>query len=273
MKLIPKFAAIGAAILVASAPASAIVTSWDYSVSSLFTAATYTGSGGTLQTLPSASLTWGVPNPAGNGQQSSLVIGNSPAIGTVDTYLGSSPPASPPYLGFSTSLTHNNNVINGGSTSLLTAILTNTVALDPLIPDNPAMPGMIIPFSIAFTETPNVAPCAANSPPGNPCNDIFVLTGGLLNQTFDYDDGTGLSTYFVNIFPTTGGVLSILSDSACAAAGQASGCLGFTTVEGQSTTLAFGFTISTQPLNVPEPGILALLGVGLLGLFSLRRRQ
>ena len=135
------------------------------------------------------------------------------------------------------------------------------------------MPGMIIPFSIAFTETSNAIPCAADSPPGNPCNDIFVLTGGLLNQTFDYDDGSGLSTYFVNIFPTTGGVLSILDDSACLAANQLAGCLGFTTVEGQNTTLAFGFTISTEPLQIPEPGILALLGLGLIGLFSLRRRQ
>ena len=272
MKLIPKFAALGAAILVASAPASAIVTSWDYSVTSLFTAATYTGSGGTLQTLPSSSLTWGVPNQVG-GQQSSLVIGNSPALGVVNTYQGVSPPALPPYLGFSTSLTHNNNVITGGSTSLLSAVLTNTVALDPLIPDNPAMPGMVIPFSIAFTETTNATPCAADSPPGNPCNDIFVLTGGLLNQTFDYNDGTGWSTYYVNIFPTIGDVLSKLSDAACTAAGQASGCIGFTTVEGLNTTLEFAFTISTQPLDVPEPGVLALLGAGLIGLFSLRRRQ
>ena len=273
MKLISKFAAIGSVLLMASAPASAIVTSWDYSVTSLFTAATYDGSGGTLATLPSTSLTWGIPHVSGNGQQSSLVIGNSPAVGVVDTYLGLSPPATAPYLGFSTSLTHNNNVINSGSSSLLSAILTNTVALDPLIPDNPSMPGMVIPFSIAFTETPNATPCDANSPPGNPCNDIFVLTGGLLNQTFDYDDGSGLSTYFVNIFPTTGGVLSILQDSACEAAGQAAGCLGFTTIEGQNTTLAFGFTISTQELQIPEPGVLALLGLGLIGVFSLRRRQ
>jgi len=273
MKLISKFAAIGSAILMASAPASAIVTSWDYSVTSLFTAATYSGSGGATSTLPATSLTWGVPHVSGNGEQSSLVIGNSPATGSVDTYLGGSPPASPPFLGYSTSLTHNNRIINAGSTSLLSAVLTNTVVLDPLVPNDPAMSGMIIPFSIAFTETSNAVPCAADSPDGNPCNDIFVLTSGLLNQTFDYDDGSGLSTYFVNIFPTTGGVLSILQDSACDAAGQDAGCLGFTTVEGEATTLAFGFTISTEPLQIPEPGILGLLGVGLIGMFSLRRRQ
>ena len=100
-----------------------------------------------------------------------------------------------------------------------------------------------------------------------------MLTSGLLNSSFDYDDGTGLSTYYVNIFPTTGGVLSVLENSACAAAGQANGCIGFSTPEGQSTTLAFGSTISTEPLQVPEPGMLALLGLGMMGLFVWRRRQ
>lgn len=268
MKLISRVAAIGSALLMVSAPASAIVTSWDYSVSSLFTAATYSGTGGTTATLPTASLTWGIPTTAKG--QSSLDVGNSPATGSIDTYLGSSPPATSPYLAFSTSLTHHNNTISGGSKSLTSAVLTNWVTLDPLVPDNAAMPDMIVPFSISFTETTNAAPCAATS--RTPCNDIFVLKGGFLNQSFDYDDGSGLSTYFVNIFPTSGGVLSVLQDTACRAAGEAAGCFGFTTPEGDSTTLAFGFTISTKKLDVPEPGVLALMGIGLLGLFSLRRR-
>jgi hypothetical protein len=274
MKTQSKIAGLGTALLLASSSASAIVTTWDYTVASIFTSATYVGSGGTTSALPTTALTWGIPSNPGN-LQSSLVVGGSPALGSVDTYLGAAPPTVPPYLGLSTSLTHNNNVISGGSTSLSSAVLTNTVTLDPLLPDNPALPPQIVPFSISFTETSNATPCAATSPPGNPCNDIFVLTGGLLNFSFDYDagDGDGLTTYFVNIFPTTGGVLSTLSNSACAAAGAPNGCIGFTTPEGQSTTLAFGFTISTRPLQVPEPGILALFGIGLVSSLLWRRRR
>ena len=270
MKRLAKFCGIGISLLLASSSASAIVTNWDYTITSLFTAATYNGPGGTNPGSGVDALSWGTSTGSG---QSSLVIGDSPATGNVSTYQGIGVPNSPPFLGLSTSLTHNNNPITG--TSLLSAVLTNTVTLNPTSPDNLALPFQLFPFNIAFVETPNGAPCAANSPANNPCNDIFVLTGGLLNSSFDYDalDGDGLMTYFVNIFPVTGGVLGILQNSACIAAGQAPGCIGFTTEEGESTRLAFGFTISANPLQVPEPGIFALLGIALLGLGATRRRK
>jgi len=267
MKLVSKFAGIAAALLMVSAPASATVTTWDYSVTSLFTFATYTGAGSGAINPGVGSLSWGTDIGSG---QSSLVVGNSPAIGQVDTYLGLVPPAVPPYLGFSTSLTHNNNPITGNS--LTSAVLSNEIILDPFVPNNPSLAPFSYMFNISFTETPNSAPCDVSGSP-TPCNDIFVLNAGLLNSSFDYDDGTGISTYFVNIFPTTGGVLSVLEDSACLAAGVAVNCIGFTTPEGQNTTLAFGFTISTEPLQIPEPGMLALLGLGLMGVFVWRRRH
>lgn len=268
MKLLSKLTGIGAALLLASSSASAIVTNWNFSVTSLFTDASYVNGSGTDPGAGVGTLSWGTSTGSG---QSSLAVGNSPASGNVTTYLGLVPPATLPYLGFSTSLTHTNNPITGSSLS--TAVLTNRVTLDPTVPNNDALPVQLFPFDIAFTETPNSGTCAATSP--TPCNDIFVLTGGLLNSSFSYDalDGDGLRQYFVNIFPTTGGVLGVLETTACIAAGKAAGCIGFTTPEGQATRLAFGFTISTQPLQVPEPGILALFGIGLMGLFGWRRRQ
>lgn len=267
MKLFAQCTAIGAALLLASSPASAVVSSWDFSVSSLFTAATYNGPGGTNPGSGVTALLWGTSTGSG---QSSLSIGNNPALGTVDTYLGVTPPQALPFLGLSTSLTHSNNPITGSS--LTSALLTNTVTLTPTGSGGSSVQS--VPFNIAFTETPNSGTCAVAGSP-TPCNDIFVLTGGLLNFNFAYDDDLDgiFDTYFVNIFPTTGGVLSTLENTACAAAGVANGCIGFSTPENGATTLAFGFTISTNPLQVPEPGILALFGIGLMGLFAARRRR
>lgn len=266
MKAVSKFAGIAAALMMVSTSASAIVTTWDYSVTTLFTFATYTGGGGGAIPGGTTSQSWGISTGSG---QSSLVVVNSPATGQVQTYTGLTPPQELPFLGFSTSLTHNNNPVAGNS--LTSAVLTNSVFLDPIIPDAPPLM-FEFPFSISFTETSNSGTCAVSTSP-TPCNDIFVLNSGLLNSSFNYDDGSGLATYFVNVFPTTGGVLSILEDSACEAAGAEANCIGFSTPEGQSTTLAFGFTISSAPLQVPEPGMLALLGVGMLGLAVWRRWQ
>lgn len=270
MKLLSKLSGIGVILLLASSSASAIVTNWGYSVSSLFTTANYDGAGGTSPGAGVSALSWGTGTGSG---QSSLVIGGSPAVGNLDTYLGVAVPHAAPYLGFSTSLTHNNNPITG--TSLLNAILTNTVVLTPTSPAGPSPVLPLFPFNINFVETPNDGTCAVAGSPTK-CNDIFVLTSGLLNSSFAYDafDGDGLNTYFVNIFPVTGGVLGVLEPTACSAANQQAGCIGFSTPEGQSTTLAFGFTISTNRLQVvPEPGILALFGLGLMGLFAQRRKQ
>ena len=111
-----------------------------------------------------------------------------------------------------------------------------------------------------FTETPNAAPCGFTS--STVCDDIFVIALGALDFSFVFD---GI-TYDVTIFETTASLLG-LSDEACARA--PSGCIGFQTPERLFTPASFAFAVSTVLL--PEPGILALLGLGLVLLGRARR--
>jgi hypothetical protein len=209
-------------------------------------------------------LTWGTSTGLG---RSSLTIIN-PAATAIDTYFdGGEPPAE--FVAPSIALTHQNWPIRG--TFLRTAEVTVGVKLTPLDPLGAQFPLPDIAYNISFRETPNTVPlnqCADVTSP-TPCNDIFVLLGGFLNESFDYNG----FRYFVNAFPTMGGSLGTLAPAVCLAAGEEDGCIGFTTPERQASNLAFGLTISSERLEVPEPGSLALLGLGLAGLAAATRRK
>ncbi|MBS0467724.1 MAG: PEP-CTERM sorting domain-containing protein [Proteobacteria bacterium] len=255
---------IAAGALALSAMSHAVpVTNWAVTTTGVWSSF---APGGVTLSNAGHTLSWGTSTGSG---QSSLVITNPvPAVQNVLT-LFTGDPLDAAHIANSVTLTHNNNPITG--TSLTDATLRVSVSLQPT---NPAAGGFPLPnidYLIKFVETPNQAPCAAPSPANNPCNDIFVQVAGLLNESFLYDG----QTYFVNAFPTNGGVLSVLPTSACTAAGVGAGCIGFTTQEGQSTQLPFGLTISTERLQVPEPGSLALIGLALAGagLISRRRRN
>lgn len=262
---LPAIALVSGLAMTSSAVAE-IITKWDYTIQSLFTAwapgsvtAFDAGDG------PSTGLEWG------DGPKSSLVI-DTGSFGEIETYIGGG--AVPiAWAEDGDTITHHNNPITGSS--LTSATVQSTLTLTPNTPPALGLPSISpLQINIAFAETPNVQGTCASAGSPVPCNDIFVLTGGLLNSGFTFDSGDGVNQqYYVNVFPIAGTQLSLLSAAECSAAGVLSGCIGFSTVEEKSNLVQFGFTISTERLTVPEPAVLALFGLGLIGMGAMRRQK
>ncbi len=270
-----------------AALAAPMVTDWGYSVTAQWTT---TGAGapaftsGSGSTYTSANvLSWGAnkntfwdntrnakpqywSGNSDNSRRSGLVITpNGPASGNnlqtngaaLDTH----------------TVTHYNNTISGSFRTLLSATLHTTLTLTPYLP-NPPYDGtdswgpVARDFSISFTETTNSRRCA-DPLSASECDDLFVLAAGDLTDTFTLD-----GILYTISFNAPG--LGALGAQACALAGAAADCVGLRTREGRTTSMTFNFMITAQdpPINVPEPGVLGLLGVGLaaVGLRGRRRR-
>jgi hypothetical protein len=282
-----KLALVGAVVSAiagfVAAPAQAtIITNWNWTVNSGFSAFAPSGASAVQGSNNNAVL--GLPSvlswPANDGVQSSLTFGgvNGAASGSIVT---NAAPIN------TVVVVHDNNPING--TSLSTATLQDRLTLDPELPlgagnagatagpsDAFSLPDLF--FNINFVETTNSTPCVAPSPAGNPCNDIFVLSlagpGAFLNnagtpflaQDFTYEG----QNYGINLFMNG---LTFLSNSICAAAGAANGCVGFTTIENQTNNLQVQLQIVADPVRVPEPITLSLFGAGLAGAAAFGRRK
>lgn len=257
--------ALGAAMLAAGSSAhAALITEWSFSTTTEWTNAVWEGDvggdTGGVTSFSSDLLSWGAAGGDFDGSElnrSALEISNDPAVGTLTTNDLVPEPTS--------TITHYNNRLAGGTNSLLEATIESSLTLTPLAP----VPGAPFPpftrdITIAFFETPNVSSCGF--PSVSNCDDIFVIEASDLSDSFELDG-------FVYTVQIVAPGLGPLPGDTCDEVDAGAGCFGLTTEEDLENPIQFGLLISAREIAVPGPASLFLLGAGLVGLGAASRAR
>lgn len=269
------------ALMVVNALAAPI-PAWDYTVDGIFVSwKTTVGTSGTFDT-PAQGITGfepeelfynldgGVPVPPGTSAKgyrhiawgdyvwsgpgpvySQIPGANLSSIG-INARSGTMITDGPTSLGME--LYHYNQPILSGSIQLKSGVVRSVLALTPS--GNPPLPVFSTKLDFLFFETPN-----GNV---NTESDVFVLLNPeVTEETFHY--------YGVDYVFSFGGSFGLIPETYRALLNLPVGSVGWITSENAYN--AFDTLISIRALPTPEPTSIILMGLGLLGLFGLRRRS
>jgi len=285
---------LASSLLAAGASAAPIVTQWSFATNATFSDAVFeTGSGGSTASSD-YELSWGnalgdfqAPTGTATSNRSALTIGDigdqtltggGPATGNVFTNTDGTPDILIGEVGLGINLSHWNNTISGFNT-LLRAVLTDTLTLTPLDNADPGQAQVDAPtitFDFEFRETPNNPPgnpgCAGGTP--EPCGDLVGFESiPTLNQAFTYNGNQYFaSVLLLNEALDAAAPIAALDPEQCTALSFEGACQGFLTTESARTTINFGFSVTSVPIEVPIAPTFGLVLAG-LGMLGWRSRQ